>query len=50
MTSQNPFDEHIEFYNGDMCPICGNPIVYEEGLEVCYYCGWSQEDKDECTE
>lgn len=50
MTELNPFDEHIEFYNGDeFCPLCGNPIVLEEGLEVCYYCGWSQEDKDECT-
>ena len=28
----------------DYCPICGNPIVYESGLAVCYYCGWSEEE------
>lgn len=38
--------ENIE----EFCPICGNPVVYENGLIVCYYCGWSEEDKDECTE
>lgn len=34
----------------DFCPICGNPTVFEDGLEVCYYCGWYDKDKDECTE
>lgn len=42
----NPFENNTD----DFCPICGNPIVYEQGLEVCYYCGWSKEDMDECTE
>ena len=29
------------------CPNCGFPTVYEEGLEVCYYCGWSEEQEEE---
>lgn len=28
------------------CPVCGYPIVLEEGLEVCYCCGWFKEDKE----
>lgn len=32
------------------CPNCGNPVEYEEGCIVCYYCGWYEQDKDECTE
>lgn len=33
---------------GDNCPVCGYPIVLEEGLEVCYGCGWyrGMEDND----
>lgn len=27
------------------CPLCGYPIVIEQGLEVCYNCGWANEEK-----
>lgn len=37
-------DEQLAGYN---CPVCGYPIVIEMGLEVCYNCGWSGEDKTE---
>lgn len=33
-------DEFDEELSGDNCPICGYPIVIEQGLEVCYRCGW----------
>ena len=29
-----------EILTGDDCPVCGYPIVLEQGLEVCYRCGW----------
>lgn len=32
--------ETEEELTGENCPICGYPIVLEEGLEVCYQCGW----------
>ena len=43
----NHWDIH-ESLTGDNCPNCGYPIVLEEGLEVCYKCGWykGQEDND----
>lgn len=31
-------DEDLNTY----CPICGCPTVLEDGVEVCYYCGWSE--------
>lgn len=34
-----------EKLTGDVCPVCGYPIVLEYGLEVCYRCGWSREDE-----
>lgn len=33
------YDIH-ESLTGDNCPVCGYPIVLEDGLEVCYCCGW----------
>ena len=36
-------NEDDEQLTGDNCPVCGYPIVIEEGLEVCYCCGWSKE-------
>jgi uncharacterized Zn finger protein (UPF0148 family) len=33
-------DTTEEQLSGDNCPICGYPIVIEQGLEVCYRCGW----------
>jgi len=33
-------EEEKEELTGDICPVCGFPIVIEEGLEVCYRCGW----------
>lgn len=33
-------DDIHESLTGDNCPVCGYPIVLEEGLEVCYGCGW----------
>lgn len=29
-----------ESLTGENCPVCSYPIVLEEGLEVCYSCGW----------
>ena len=29
-----------EELTGENCPQCGYPIVIEEGLELCYRCGW----------
>lgn len=29
---------------GTDCPLCSYPIVLECGLEVCYNCGWSNEE------
>lgn len=29
------------------CPDCGFPTCYENGIEVCYYCGWSEEQEKE---
>ena len=38
----------IEYNEDDvMCPVCGNPLVEEEGLTVCYYCGWSEDILEE---
>ena len=43
----NNWDIH-ESLTGESCPLCGYPIVMEEGLEVCYCCGWykGMEDND----
>ena len=41
-----------DYEKDEYCPICGNPLVIEDGLPVCYYCGWyddlvpSDEDKN----
>ena len=43
------FGEVQEELTEDKCPVCGYPIVLEEGLEVCYSCGWyrgMEEDND----
>ena len=37
-------DEEI---TGKNCPVCGYPTVREYGLEVCYHCGWSEDDEPE---
>ena len=42
-TGINNFDPIDE----NRCPVCGYPKVIESGLEVCYRCGWSEEDKYE---
>lgn len=42
------YDKYVDLLFGDTqeeltednCPVCGYPIVLEEGLEVCYSCGW----------
>ena len=42
------YDKYVDLLFGDIqeeltedtCPVCGYPIVLEEGLEVCYSCGW----------
>lgn len=39
-TDQDIFYDIHESLTGDTCPVCGYPIVLEEGLEVCYGCGW----------
>jgi len=39
-----PADEEI---TGKNCPVCGYPTVREYGLEVCYHCGWSEDDEPE---
>ena len=44
LLSTSTEDEQLTGYN---CPVCGYPIVIEMGLEVCYNCGWSGEDKTE---
>ena len=28
------------------CPKCNFPTTYEQGIEVCYYCGWSEEQEE----
>lgn len=33
-------DDLEEELSGQNCPRCGYPIVIEEGLELCYRCGW----------
>ncbi|MCD7779635.1 MAG: hypothetical protein LUH05_03055 [Candidatus Gastranaerophilales bacterium] len=36
-----PFDDsYLNLY----CPVCGNPLVIEEGKDVCYYCGWCEDE------
>ena len=39
-TSTDVYYDIHETLTGDNCPVCGYPIVLEEGLEVCYGCGW----------
>jgi rubrerythrin len=39
-TDKDIFYDIHESLTGDNCPVCGYPIVIEEGLEVCYSCGW----------
>lgn len=34
-----------EILTGNNCPLCGYPLVIEDGLEVCYYCGWFNEEQ-----
>lgn len=41
-------DEMKEYNSNEVyCPICGNPLVDEGGLTVCYYCGWSEDGLEE---
>lgn len=40
-------DDENEKLTGNNCPVCDYPTVYEFGLELCYYCGWSEEDEPE---
>lgn len=40
------FGDEEEQLAGYGCPECGYPIVIESGLEVCYHCGWSKEEKE----
>ena len=37
--------EEDEILTGRLCPKCSYPTVEEFGLEVCYHCGWSEEDE-----
>ena len=39
--------EDDEEITGKNCPVCGYPTVREYGLEVCYHCGWSEDDEPE---
>ena len=47
-TSTKNWNCDDEQLTGDNCPLCGFPIVLEDGLEVCYRCGWyrGMEDND----
>ena len=41
-------DEATEYNENEVyCPICGNPLVEESGLTVCYYCGWSEDELED---
>ena len=39
-TEKIDLSEIEETETEEKCPVCGYPIVLEEGLEVCYRCGW----------
>lgn len=47
-------DEFFEELAGCNCPVCGYPLVIEDGFPVCYMCGWEDElqedDKEEYIE
>lgn len=48
-TLTNVYYDIDESITGDDCPVCGYPTVEEEGLELCYRCGWykgCEEDND----
>lgn len=38
-----------EYLTGRECPHCNLPTVYEFGIEVCYYCGWTEEEDNELS-
>ena len=41
-------EEIKDYYDPQIyCPICGNPLVEEQGLTVCYYCGYSEDELEE---
>lgn len=49
MTKKNNYydndgEEQLAGYN---CPHCGYPMVIEEGLTVCYKCGYAPEEDEE---
>ena len=46
---QDIFYDIHESLTGENCPVCGYPIVLEEGLEVCYKCGWYKGQEDNGT-
>lgn len=41
------FTDEEEQLTDDYCPICGNPMVIEYGIPVCYYCGYSPDEGNE---
>lgn len=49
LTTNDIFGDIHESLTGENCPVCGYPLVIEEGLTVCYQCGWyegMEEEKD----
>lgn len=47
MTNEFFEDDGEEHLAGHNCPNCGYPMVVEEGLTVCYKCGYVPEEDEE---
>lgn len=41
-TEENYNDIHITEHNGDKCPECGEPLIFEGGCVTCRSCGWTK--------
>jgi ribonucleoside-diphosphate reductase alpha chain len=35
-------DTHLDEFNNDACPDCGDDLVFEEGCHICKSCGYSK--------
>ena len=40
--NNNKKEEKPEVENKTVCPECGEPLVFEEGCNICKNCGWSK--------
>ena len=40
--SETKSEEKIPAASGQTCPVCGMPLIFEGGCNICKNCGWSR--------